>query len=289
MGEITDDRNHLDRLFDHLGNDFPSFLRIHKDVTLRGPGRSQEIRLVTLEDPEKGVFHAAIAMVQVNRAVLSKIDEIWGQLSELRSGVEVESGHVSQEESYETSEASFSGTFFVYTDDVLVDEEDVEEVFDAHGWRVRVRDKAYRDTRWDRRSWDVFLCHDSRDEDFVTELSKYLLFRDVKAWVDKGVLELGDSLSGLINEGISEADYGLVVLSENFIDNVGWASSEWEALESWAMSQEGKVLLPIWYQVSESEIRNFSPWLADKVAVKAESPDDAPRIADEVKRVVRSN
>ena len=73
--------------------------------------------------------------------------------------------------------------------------------------------------------WDLFLSHASEDKEtivreLVNELQKY----DMKVWYDEFSLETGDSLSRIIDKGLQESRYGLVILSPAFFQK-GWTDS----------------------------------------------------------------
>lgn len=133
--------------------------------------------------------------------------------------------------------------------------------------------------------WDVFICHASEDKDaFVEPLANALTEFGVNVWYDKFALKVGDSLSRSIDRGLAKSDYGLVVLSPAFLSKK-WPEYELRGLTALEISG-GKIILPIWYDISFAEILNFSPPLADKLAVKTSglTPD---QIAVEIIKIVR--
>jgi TIR domain len=65
--------------------------------------------------------------------------------------------------------------------------------------------------------WDVFISHASEDkEKVVRPLATRLKRLGLTVWVDENELELGDSLSRKIDEGLVESSAGLVILSKAF-------------------------------------------------------------------------
>lgn len=114
--------------------------------------------------------------------------------------------------------------------------------------------------------WDVFISHASEDkEDFIKELAKTLSLLGVKVWYDEFTLKIGDSLSKSIDYGLKNSDYGIIVISHNFIKK-GWTEYELRSLINKEIGYK-KIILPIWHKITKQEVKNFSPFLADKFAL----------------------
>lgn len=114
--------------------------------------------------------------------------------------------------------------------------------------------------------YDIFISHASEDKEAVARpLAMHLQQLGLRVWLDEFELTLGDSLRRKIDHGLSRSRYGIVVLSPAFF------SKEWpnKELDGLVARQDGrdKVVLPIWHNVSASDVVRFSPMLADKVAV----------------------
>ena len=117
--------------------------------------------------------------------------------------------------------------------------------------------------------YDVFISHAWEDKDvFVRPLANLLQKLGVKVWYDEFSLRVGDSLSRSIDKGLSNSRYGIVVLSKAFITKP-WPEYELQGLITKEVGNE-KVILPIWYEITKNEIAQFSPTLADKVALLTE-------------------
>ena len=114
--------------------------------------------------------------------------------------------------------------------------------------------------------FDVFISHASEDKgEFVRELALALQARGVRVWYDEFSLKWGDSLRRKIDQGLARSRFGIVVLSEAFFRKE-WPQRELDGLV--AMEADGKArILPIWHKVSKDEVRQFSPTLADKLAM----------------------
>lgn len=138
----------------------------------------------------------------------------------------------------------------------------------------------------DNAEYDVFISHASEDkESFVNDLVQALMNRGIKVWYDSQNIEWGDSLRTKIDNGLRNASFGIVVLSNNFISK-GWTRYELEGLFNIEMTK-GKTILPIWHNITKQQVMDFSPTLAGRMALTsaAMTPDE---MADEFVRMYNS-
>lgn len=114
--------------------------------------------------------------------------------------------------------------------------------------------------------WDVFISHASEDKDsIVRELAKVLEKLKLKVWYDEFSLTLGDSLSKSIDEGLLKSRFGVVIISKKFLEKK-WTDYEYRSLLS--KEENGKkTILPIWHNITQQEVKEFSLYLSDKVAL----------------------
>lgn len=130
--------------------------------------------------------------------------------------------------------------------------------------------------------WDFFICHASEDKDSVVlPLSKELQRHDAKVWLDQASLTLGDSLSRKIDDGLKRSRFGIVVLSPSFFGK-HWPERELSGLVQKEIGG-AKVILPIWHNVGHEDIVEYSPTLADRLAVSTRT--GIKNVADEILRV----
>lgn len=113
--------------------------------------------------------------------------------------------------------------------------------------------------------WDVFISYAREDLEFATSLAHELVDVGLSVWFDQFALEAGDSLRRSIDMGLRDSRYGIVILSPHFFTK-RWPQRELDGLTA-REDGHGKVILPIWYNVSEDAVRNYSPPLADKVSI----------------------
>jgi hypothetical protein len=115
------------------------------------------------------------------------------------------------------------------------------------------------------KKWDAFISHASEDkDDFVRPLAQSLTNSGLSIWYDEFTLTVGDSLRRKIDEGLTSSRYGVVVLSPTFFAK-RWPQEELDGLYSREVAGV-KVILPVWHNLTATEVMGFSPLLAGKVA-----------------------
>lgn len=132
--------------------------------------------------------------------------------------------------------------------------------------------------------YDLFISHASEDkDDFVRPLAAALSSLNVRVWYDEFTLRIGDSLRERIDRGLARSKFGVVVFSPSFFAK-NWPQYELNGMVAREMNGE-KVILPIWHRVTKNEVIEFSPSLADRVALNSgtESMEEiATRLADRI-------
>jgi hypothetical protein len=114
--------------------------------------------------------------------------------------------------------------------------------------------------------WDAFISHATEDKDaFVRPLAVALNALGARVWYDEFSLNLGDSLSESVDRGLANSRFGIVVISQAFIGKA-WPRRELQGLVARELAGRSTIL-PIWHEVTLSEVMEFSPPLADKLAV----------------------
>jgi len=137
-----------------------------------------------------------------------------------------------------------------------------------------------------KNQYDVFISHAGEDKDQIarplaTELEK----SGFNVWFDDFELQIGDNLRKSIDKGLKNSDYGAIILSEAFFGKK-WPENELEGLLS--LEDEGEtVILPLWYEVGEEEVKQYSPTLAGRVAGEIHE-NNIDQIADSLSEVLRS-
>ncbi len=129
----------------------------------------------------------------------------------------------------------------------------------------------------------LFICHASEDrDDFVRPLAEALRKEYEKVWYSEYELTLGDSLLQKIDQGLAACDFGIVVLSNPFFEKK-WPRAELDGLFG-RETQSHKMILPIWKDITEDEVKAHSPILATRFAVSKTA--GLPKVLEQIRRAV---
>ena len=128
---------------------------------------------------------------------------------------------------------------------------------------------------------NIFLSHASEDKDFARPLAEALSATH-NVWFDEYELTVGDSLVGKIDEGLKKADFGVVVLSRFFFAKK-WPRAELDGLFALEPADK-KLILPIWRDVEEADVKQFSPILAGRLGSRAS--EGIPRVVESLNRAM---
>ena len=123
-------------------------------------------------------------------------------------------------------------------------------------------------------SWkyDVFLsfCGDDTRKNFRNHLYTALKQKGIITFMDDEKLERGKYISQELLKAIEESKYAIVVLSKNY------ASSRWCLIELAkiveCMTKTGLTILPVFYHVDPSNVRNQMEILAEAFAKHEKDP-----------------
>ncbi|HEX8363005.1 MAG TPA: toll/interleukin-1 receptor domain-containing protein [Longimicrobium sp.] len=128
---------------------------------------------------------------------------------------------------------------------------------------------------------DVFLCHASVDKaEYVNPLAEALARRGVSCWIDEAEIRPGESIIDTISEGLTEARYVVVLITESFIARA-WTQKELNAALFREIDTSTVIVLPILVMDRNAYLRRY-PLLADKLYMDWNAGVEllATRIAD---------
>ncbi|MCW9707426.1 toll/interleukin-1 receptor domain-containing protein [Fodinibius salsisoli] len=137
---------------------------------------------------------------------------------------------------------------------------------------------------------DIFISHASEDKGkLVRHLANKLEEENLSVWYDEHTLKPGDSLRKSIDDGLQKSKYGLIVLSPSFFGK-HWPEWELNGLVQLQNSSEKNRIIPVWHNVDHKDVMQYSPALADIVAIKSDLGIDyiVKRILNVVKPEVSS-
>jgi len=130
----------------------------------------------------------------------------------------------------------------------------------------------------------LFISHASEDKDSIARpLYHSLIDHGFSVWFDEAELRLGDSLRRRIDDGLAKCRHGIVILSPSFLKK-DWPKRELDGLIARETTSGQKAILPVWHNLDSSLLLQYSPTLADRLAVR--SSEGLTRIVDEVKRAL---
>ena len=89
----------------------------------------------------------------------------------------------------------------------------------------------------------VFLSHSCRDKPAVESLARFLRQRGIDAWFDQWEISPGDDIIARMNEGLEQADAGLIVFSAQSLHSP-WVNAEVSSL-TYERIKNGQPLLPV--------------------------------------------
>lgn len=170
----------------------------------------------------------------------------------------------------EDVDVPFTGRIFIYTENNIPD--DVRTVI-AQQARERnlylvFRDATYAAERNLKERPKAFISHDSRDkEEIARPIATRLRAMGCPVWYDEFSLEVGQSLRESIEHGLKVSKMCVFVLTPNFLAKGGWPKREYQAVFTRELVEERNLILPVWAGVAVREVYDYSPVLADRVAL----------------------
>lgn len=90
----------------------------------------------------------------------------------------------------------------------------------------------------------LFISHSSLDKTFVRRLTNNLRKRNVRTWVDERQIKVGQPIPRRIQEGISQCDFFLIVVSEASVRSK-WVEQELNSAYFAAVSNRRDSILPV--------------------------------------------
>lgn len=90
----------------------------------------------------------------------------------------------------------------------------------------------------------TFISHSHKDKSFVEWLAKSLVNAGVDVWYDNWEIKVGDSILEKVNDGLSQSDFLIVVLSGSSIKS-RWVREELNAASAEMIENAGIRILPV--------------------------------------------
>jgi hypothetical protein len=117
--------------------------------------------------------------------------------------------------------------------------------------------------------WDFFISHVSEDKEEVARpLADRLNSRGLMVWYADYSLKLGSGLRESIDYGLARSRFCIMILSTHFLEK-NWPQEELNDLATREVNGK-KVILPVWHKVGFQRVFEYSPVLADRVAISTD-------------------
>jgi hypothetical protein len=177
------------------------------------------------------------------------------------------------EKPMESKNLNFSGRVFLYSEDPITEENFnvLKSEYAKKNLSIQYRGPNLAIERSKIEKPLAFISHDSRDKaDIAKPIAIGLSKLMCPVWFDEFSLKLGDNLRESIKSGIKESEKCVLVLSKNFLSNPGWTKTEFDSIFTKELIEKQNSILPIWVDVSKEDVYEYSPSLANKVAIKWE-------------------
>lgn len=113
-------------------------------------------------------------------------------------------------------------------------------------------------------------------------LAEILKRRGLDVWLDQWELTLGDSLRGTIEKAISQATFGVVIVSPAYIRKL-WPSRELDGFFG-LETQQRKLILPILHDIGHAELARWWPMLSGRLSCSTDRGLEV--VADQIVRAI---
>jgi hypothetical protein len=257
-------------LRDHFETDF-GLLAIHQQTSVldRRSGLTHALTTRVHFDFGGNVFFASVfipAEAPIEAARVLIMDTTW--INNTKGGVGVIMGSPG-ESPLDASALPFSGRVFLYIDrDVPPEEKQALETVLPTGIAPRVRDRIYVAERAAASRPLAFIAHDSRDKEAIAKpLADGLLRLMCPVWFDAYSLKPGDRLRESVEKGLRDCARCVLIITPRFLSNTGWTREEFNAVFTREILEQRDIVLPVWYEVTARQVFEYSPALANRVAV----------------------
>ncbi|XP_040998082.1 disease resistance protein RUN1-like isoform X3 [Juglans microcarpa x Juglans regia] len=127
-------------------------------------------------------------------------------------------------------------------------------------------------------SYDIFLSFrgiDTRNT-FVAHLYPALCQRGIKTYIDDKDLERGETISPTLLKAIEESMISIIVLSSNYASST-WCLEELMKILEFKKTKQ-QIVLPVFYHVNPSEIRNLRGGFGEALAKHQERFKEDPKV-----------
>jgi len=184
------------------------------------------------------------------------------------------------------ADLAFAGRVFVYAEDELPDDtlQAIAEQLRGRGLHLRFRGPEYARTQTAHERPLAFSSYASSDREAIAEpLALALNSGQCPVWFDQYAMRVGDRLEGTLLKGIDDCLRCIVILSERYLANQRWARWEFERIAEREKREVYSLIIPVRCGVTDRQVQEFSPILADRRAIDWDpDPEAVRRIASDL-------
>ena len=113
------------------------------------------------------------------------------------------------------------------------------------------------------KQFDLFLSHANKDKlVYVDELYSSLSKLGIEIFYDKNSLSWGDNWKQRILNGVESSEFAIIVVSKNYFGRE-WTERELNEFLQRQNSTSQKIILPILYEISHTDLQEHYPELSD--------------------------
>lgn len=269
-------------LREYYETDFSSVANVARGIELQTPAGPLALSpRVHIDDNANATFVSCyVPLGQHTAAVCRFLVETVDVVLEANKGLQVITGVSGQdpEDRLDSSTLQYAGRFFFYCEEQLpaAFRREIKQFAKSRNVHVAFRGPDYATARaiWEKPM--AFISHDSRDKDLIARpIAIGLTKRVCPVWYDEYSLRVGAPLRESIERGLRECKKCILVLTPNFLSNSGWTRTEFNAIFTREMIERTAVILPVWQDVTPKDVYEYSPTLADRVALNGKSGEEA--------------
>lgn len=115
--------------------------------------------------------------------------------------------------------------------------------------------------------YHLFISYATENEDYTSKLASHFQYLGLSVWFAPLTLKVGSKLLDSINAGLMASQYGLLILSPEYITKQ-WTTYEVDVLHRQHIEKDKK-LFPIWHGVDKAKVDQWNLGISGIIALKS--------------------
>jgi hypothetical protein len=164
----------------------------------------------------------------------------------------------------------YSKKIFIYSELPLSEAESTEldQLCHSMDWVLTLRSSNYMQCKIKSIRPMAFICHDQGDKESIAKpIARGLHSRFCYAGYEHFSLHPGIRLAPSVERGLQDGLHCILVISPGFLLNQAHAKIEFNSVFTKERIYNNRKVLPIWYGVTQEEVRDYSPLICDAFAL----------------------